>query len=104
LGHTIPKIPYFSITSVDMPNNPSAVAAQPRHQPCYKVVMFFITHTSIGRVSNFRLQVEPISAPFGTKYPNILYFLITLADNPNEPTALATQPRHHPGYKIDMFF
>jgi hypothetical protein len=66
LGHTIPKIPYFSITSVDMPNNPSAVAAQPRHQPGHKVVMFFMTHTSIGRVSNFILEVQAKSDPFGT--------------------------------------
>jgi hypothetical protein len=37
--------------------------------------------------------------------PNILLsFLITSACNPIKPSALATQPRHHPGYKVVMFF
>jgi hypothetical protein len=66
LGYTIPKIPYFLITSVGILIKPSAVAAQPRHQPGHKVVMFFMTHTSIGRVSNFILEVQAKSDPFGT--------------------------------------
>jgi hypothetical protein len=61
----IPNILYFLITSVGNPAKPSAVATQPRHHQGYKVDMFFIIHTSNGRVSNFMLQV-PISVPFAT--------------------------------------
>ncbi len=60
------KYPYFLITSVGTLIKPSALAAQPRHPAGYIVDMFFITHTSIGRVRNFMLQVQAISDPFGT--------------------------------------
>jgi hypothetical protein len=66
LRDSIPKILYFLITSVGTLIKPSAVAAQPRHPPVYIVDMFFITHTSIGRVRNFILQLQAKSDPFGT--------------------------------------
>jgi hypothetical protein len=40
----------------------------------------------------------------GHKFPNILYFLITSVGNLTKPSAVATQPSHPPGHKVDMFF
>jgi hypothetical protein len=73
LGHYISNIPYF-LTSAGNPTKPSALVTQPRHHSGYKVVMFFIIHTSNGR---------------GT-IPNILYFLIASAGNPTKPSATIT--------------
>jgi hypothetical protein len=88
LGHTIPNILYILITSVGIPTEPSALAAQPIHHPSYKVDIFFIIHTSNGRGSSFMLQV-PISDPsFGSYHSKNTVLLDNFSRHPTEPSAI----------------
>jgi hypothetical protein len=78
-------------------NQPRPVSPQPRSGPCYKVHMFFLIHTSKGRIPTLMSPGLIISIYFRPSYTWIIYFPTQIQGNNG-----TNQDRYHLNQAQDL--